>query len=380
MDPGSGLLPPAAEVAERWRATAGGSPPRDDVLAEVLEALDRHLDTGEPLHCGSVGALAVSDISVLRPLLHDHVASSEPDRESLPSALRSVDAALDTLMIQVTEARVRGLEFDALTDPLTGAGNRRALERDLRAAAARCIRYEHPLAVVMIDVDGLKAINDVDGHDAGDRALRRLSDAFTAQLRASDGFYRIGGDEFVAVLTHADGDAAAALIERVRESAPGFTAGIAVAPHDGHTDADLLDVADRDLLHRRDTGRGRPSRPARAPRGADVADVAEVVASWTPHEVTVQVTLADRRTGRAVAPLGGDTIAAATAALVASGIDGRIGGVEVAQVGQSTIATVVVHVSRGTGEVIVTAAAPVHGAAIEAAARAVTDALGRLPG
>lgn len=87
------------------------------------------------------------------------------------------------------------------TDPLTGLSNARRLFDRLDAELARVRRYREPLALLLVDLDGLKSINDRHGHHAGDEAIRGLGDVIRSQLRETDTGARWGGDEF-AVLSH----------------------------------------------------------------------------------------------------------------------------------------------------------------------------------
>jgi diguanylate cyclase (GGDEF)-like protein/PAS domain S-box-containing protein len=89
-------------------------------------------------------------------------------------------------------------------DPLTGLRNRRLFENDLRLQVARSQRYGERAAVMMIDLDGFKAINDVHGHKVGDETLRAIATALTRRLRETDLLARLGGDEFAVLLPHAD--------------------------------------------------------------------------------------------------------------------------------------------------------------------------------
>ncbi len=143
------------------------------------------------------------------------------------------------------------LEQAALVDPLTGAGNRRALHMELARTLAQMGRFGQRLAVVMVDLDGLKETNDREGHAAGDRALVSLAGSFASHLRAGDALYRIGGDEFVAVLAGASAADVPVLLERVTAGAPPFSWGIATTSDPAARITDLLDLADADLYQRR---------------------------------------------------------------------------------------------------------------------------------
>lgn len=110
-------------------------------------------------------------------------------------------------------------ERDALTDPLTGAHNRRSLDRFLAAVTSRAARDQRPYSLLLVDVDGLKALNDRAGHTTGDRALRLVARAAAEVVRAYDLVARLGGDEFVVVLHETPHEAARHTAERIRERA-----------------------------------------------------------------------------------------------------------------------------------------------------------------
>lgn len=122
--------------------------------------------------------------------------------------------------LQATAADRRAVSAEQLadTDELTGLVNRRGWDRALVAEDARCIRYGSAAAVVVADLDGLKAVNDTRGHAAGDLTLRRASRVLSAQIRASDVAARLGGDEFGLLLTECDLSTATELGERTREA------------------------------------------------------------------------------------------------------------------------------------------------------------------
>ena len=103
-------------------------------------------------------------------------------------------AALDSA------ARFEEMRFLAEHDPLTRLYNRRAFNHRLRVEAARSRRYGKPFALVVLDVDGFKSINDRHGHMAGDSALARVADLLSHELRGPDAAFRIGGDEFALIL------------------------------------------------------------------------------------------------------------------------------------------------------------------------------------
>lgn len=113
------------------------------------------------------------------------------------------------------ERLAREADRRALTDPLTGLLNRRGIEASLLGAIAHAERYGRPLAVVMLDLDGFKRVNDVHGHVAGDEILRAAARVIRDQLRSPDRIGRFGGDEFLIVLPETGIAAARNLGERI---------------------------------------------------------------------------------------------------------------------------------------------------------------------
>jgi diguanylate cyclase (GGDEF)-like protein len=149
--------------------------------------------------------------------------------------------------------RMDVLRYDAWHDPLTALYDRRSFDRLLEMAIARSNRYGWAFTLVMVDLDGLKAINDKGGHAAGDDALRDLGERFRRALRFGDNAARIGGDEFAMILPGTDLEGVPTLIDRIR-SAPGlatptpeFSYGIAVCPGEAVDFDTLFQLADERL-------------------------------------------------------------------------------------------------------------------------------------
>jgi diguanylate cyclase (GGDEF)-like protein len=124
-------------------------------------------------------------------------------------------------LLMCTERSQLALESAARHDHLTGIYNRRALEELAHQAMAAARRHGTPLAILIIDVDHFKRINDELGHHAGDIALIEAVGRIRASLRAEDLVGRLGGEEFVAVLPNTDGSSGLATAERVREAFDG---------------------------------------------------------------------------------------------------------------------------------------------------------------
>jgi diguanylate cyclase (GGDEF)-like protein len=153
----------------------------------------------------------------------------------------------DTLILRLDEA--------ANTDPLTGLANRRCFDALFEEELYRRARTNRPLALILVDLDGLKGINDEYGHASGDVALKLVADILGSNRR-TDRAARLGGDEFAVLLPETDAATAVGVAERLAVSLRsvaevGFpvtlSLGIACAPGDGETADDLRQAADMAL-------------------------------------------------------------------------------------------------------------------------------------
>jgi diguanylate cyclase (GGDEF)-like protein len=159
----------------------------------------------------------------------------------------------------------------AVSDPLTGLANYRRLISVLEAELDRSRRTQRPFSVVLLDMDGLKLINDQYGHLTGSRALVRLGKVLRNHSRAIDTAARYGGDEFALVLPEAAKDIATRVVSRIRERLAAETevpvlsvsAGVAAFPEDGDTPEKLLGTADRALYVMKHGGRSSVQNLAR---------------------------------------------------------------------------------------------------------------------
>ncbi len=194
------------------------------------------------------------------------------------SAFSQEDAQLLWMLALVAETPITrdyandGLIRLAFTDYLTGLKTRGYFEQQLELEIKRSERKKTPLALIMVDIDFFKQLNDRYGHHAGDQVLRDLSSILLREMREVDTAARYGGEEFVIILPETGGPGARLVAERLRrgvESAKFFAGspdaeerltislGIAVWDTDAHFRRDLIEFADAALYAAKNTGRNR---------------------------------------------------------------------------------------------------------------------------
>jgi diguanylate cyclase (GGDEF)-like protein len=208
------------------------------------------------------------------------VAGGEADAEVVASVADLTSASL------AADRRFEASRAEARRDELTGLANRRAFDECLE----RSIRTSPETSVVLLDLDDFKAINDTRGHAAGDEVLRRVGVAFSRVVRADEGVFRIGGEEF-ALVVDAGREDALAVAERARaalamhdrgDRLPTVSGGIATIPDDAHETAELLHKADAALYAAKWAGKDRVFAYGHAPQ----APKPRVVAT-APHVLLV---------------------------------------------------------------------------------------------
>ena len=177
-------------------------------------------------------------------------------------------AALGALALaQRARTSSRSLQDAVLRDELTGVGNYRALYERLAAEISRHQRHGREFALVLLDLDGFKAVNERFGHLEGDRLLAEIGVALRDEVRGEDSVFRQGGDEFAVIVPEASAEEAAEVAARLRRriadrglggdgSRPVTAAtGFAMFPADGTTVEDLMGFADLDLFATKREGR-----------------------------------------------------------------------------------------------------------------------------
>jgi len=162
------------------------------------------------------------------------------------------------------------LRYLAITDSLTGASNRRHFMEQAEQEILRTRRYSRELAVVMLDIDHFKRINDKYGHEVGDNVLKAFADAVKLELRSMDTFARLGGEEFIAMLPETGIDGARRVAERIRlrvadlrllagnsQVAITVSAGVARLTTGMESVEDVMRQADAALYRAKEKGRNR---------------------------------------------------------------------------------------------------------------------------
>ena len=256
----------AYQLASFWRRPDSALKPLEDSEVRRVAELDAA--------SGADAAYRVLEGVVWLPLrVAGGVVGAVVGRTSAAAELSHEQVEAATLFAQHTAALIdvgqalRREQRAAVTDSLTGLLNRRGLEDRLGEELARCRRNGHELSVVMIDCDGLKAVNDSGGHELGDAVLQKVAECLREHKRLADVAGRLGGDEFVVLLPETGPGDALGVAERFRRElsatplADGRTItaalGIANYPADGETAAALLRVADRTLYAAKQSGGNR---------------------------------------------------------------------------------------------------------------------------
>jgi diguanylate cyclase (GGDEF)-like protein len=241
-DPQGVTPPPGLQATPLVAAVAAEARPEGDVTSRAYPLI--------------LGGTVVGVLEAATPF-------ADEDVEHVLAALLSTGAAgLESARLH-SSAREQ-----AELDPLTRLPNRRRLEVDLDAEWQRSVRYQRPLAFVMLDLDHFKSLNDTYGHLVGDLVLREAAAALGASLRDSDTAYRYGGEEFALLLRETTLDEAIHVAERLRAAVaavtvPGYpvtvttSIGVAQAASGMAEESALVAAADQALYCAKRNGRNR---------------------------------------------------------------------------------------------------------------------------
>lgn len=277
---------------------SGGRPLGDTVTLAELQPVAECLRSGEAVLCTSPREIAAAfpaqadaldgagvEALCIVPVIEDGAVSGalacwfQRQRDELDDSLLALLAALATQAAPVLERiHLQDLvQHQSLHDSLTGLPNRLALLNRLTPLLSEPARPDRPLAVLFLDLDGFKAINDEFGHEAGDQVLQQVAERLPRSLRVGDIASRFGGDEFVVVCDGVDEesalDVAGRIRQAVREPLTGIAAGSTVSASIGIsvvrpgafvpvgtvpvTPSALIALADEAMLASKRAGKGR---------------------------------------------------------------------------------------------------------------------------
>jgi diguanylate cyclase (GGDEF)-like protein len=217
------------------------------------------------------GATVNFCVDTARQSFHVTLAPLKDDR--LRTIVGVIGVAMDFTDRRKSESEVRHI---ADHDPLTDLLNYRVLLETLDSELRRSDRTQRPFALLLLDVDSLKAINDRHGHLVGSQVLRRMAATLRKACRSIDTVARYGGDEFAVLLLETDRGAAEGVARRISadlasdSESPPFTAsaGVAVFPEDGYTAENVLSAADRGLYRNKLLANLQTRKLASEPIGA----------------------------------------------------------------------------------------------------------------
>ena len=256
--------------------------PGPDALRQgqpLVFAGHEEVEVGYPVIAAAMRTARLEGLAAF-PLLRDHApfgivaAFFARRRELEPAAIELVQAI--ALQAAQALARIRlqdELAHLALHDQLTGLANRALLREHIDSALAAAERTTQPVAMMFLDLDGLKPVNDRLGHTAGDEVLREVARRLRSVVRESDVIGRFGGDEFIVLCPETDDEQAELIAERLREAVgmpmEWLPAGFAVSASVGvvvHRSGDhrpstdeLLEIADSEMYRAKNGGRNRVS-------------------------------------------------------------------------------------------------------------------------
>jgi len=248
-----------------------GAKPLGNLRVRINGILTGHAGTARALESAGWTATAAplweADDDASFGLIHVWPVTPEAPDNALIAAL--VAFAIIVLVVTVVVARTflqpfddlaesqaqlevlyREAREDSLHDGLTGLGNHRSFQEELDRQLDLYRRHEVPVALLLIDLDDLKVVNDGEGHPAGDRLLVGMANAIRDALRYGDRAFRIGGDEFAVLLSHTDADNALIAANRLRHFCLRPTAGERVIPFSGGISSVPQLAADRSEVFR----------------------------------------------------------------------------------------------------------------------------------
>jgi diguanylate cyclase (GGDEF)-like protein len=262
----------SAAMLEALLVAAGYSVARAERGRDAMVMLSQHAFDLALLVIFLSGETSIEHaIDALRSRAYDFVSKPFDPKQLLDLVERALaDRKLEVARVShlaEMESELYRLQHQAFHDPLTGLPNRALLDDRLEQAIAQAQRTSRRVAVLFLDLDRFKSINDLHGHDSGDRVLKEVARRFSAALRSADTLARLGGDEFVAIIPQVDTPLAiAAVVDKLQAALLppfsidgcrvhlGVSVGCAVFPDDGLSPEALLESADAAMYQHKHRG------------------------------------------------------------------------------------------------------------------------------
>ncbi|UCV19554.1 diguanylate cyclase [Ferribacterium limneticum] len=255
----------ARDIDQRLRRMAAG----DKAASVVVSELEQVCKDGEVISTEVVSSYLQDADGVAHTILG--ITRNVSERKAAELALRETNRQLHARIEEIGRLQV-ALQELAVRDSLTGLYNRRYLDETLEREVSRARREGNPLALVMLDIDYFKRVNDTYGHQVGDEALRMLATTLLADVRTEDVACRYGGEEFLILLPNMPLETAIQRAEAWRQAIEELSValgnfhitftislGVAAYPEHGKTPDDLTRCADQALYRAKREGRNQVS-------------------------------------------------------------------------------------------------------------------------
>lgn len=256
--PEGGTVPPGTGLT--WRTLESGKPVIENDVANVVGYIHGFEETKSEMCLPLVSLGETIGVLALESARAGAFTSND---------VQPLESVADICAAAIQNARyVDRVRHMAYVDGLTGIFNRRYFEMRITEEMERAKRYENALALVMVDIDHFKRLNDEFGHLLGDEVLRQVSSLFVQNLRKSDIVCRYGGEEFVLLMPQTTLEQASAAAVKLRKTVEGWTfpgvarpvtisLGVASFPADGDSRDALVSAADRALYAAKQSGRNK---------------------------------------------------------------------------------------------------------------------------
>lgn len=239
-----------------------------------LQIIPKNIITDQSVQLGSLLEVVLLSFALAQRINHERTERLLAQQHALDIQRQANEHLEESVMARTEELEFANQKLKEIsdTDPLTGLKNRRFLDMSLEREFSRAKRYQHPVSILIIDIDLFKSINDTYGHLIGDVCIKEVADRFSNQLRVpTDISARYGGEEFCIILPETELEGALIVAERIRKSindqtfeAEGFSKTMSVSvgvfskvPSSTDSVSSFVDNADKALYAAKQNGRNR---------------------------------------------------------------------------------------------------------------------------